>query len=129
MAVEQKYTILAIEDDEDIRSLLQVVFKETEFAVDFAIDGKQALDIITSSKPPDLILLDIMLPYIDGFELLKKIHSLDDWSDIPVIILTAQDSADVIKHGFRAGVSDYIVKPFIPEELIEKIINLLEPGN
>ncbi len=127
MGVEQNYTVLVIEDDEDVRSLLQSVLKGGGFNVDFAVDGQEGLDIINSGNPPDLILLDIMLPFIDGLELLAKIQAQDDWADVPVVLLTAQDTADDIKQGFRAGAADYIVKPFIPGELIEKILSLLEP--
>ncbi|HEY5702587.1 MAG TPA: response regulator [Gammaproteobacteria bacterium] len=118
-------TILVVEDDEDVCSLLQHLLSAKGFSLNFAKDGQEATDLITSSSPPDLILLDIMLPIMDGFEVLAKIQSLEGWSDTPVIMLTAQDTADDIKRGFRAGATDYIVKPFPHDELIEKITSLL----
>lgn len=117
--------ILIIEDDEDTRELLRFLLERESFRVLQVIDGEQASRRIREYKPPDLVLLDIMMPYRDGFELLGEIRANRLWQNVPVLIITARDNEEHITRGVEAGVSDYITKPFKPADLIARIKKVL----
>jgi DNA-binding response OmpR family regulator len=77
--------------------------------------------MIEEIVPPELILLDVMLPFIDGFELLEQIRSKQNWSNVPIIMLTSKAQEKNIVRALEAGADDYIVKPFQPEELVARV--------
>ena len=108
--------VLIVEDEKPISNLIKISLRNAGYQCDCAMDGSEAIDKIDNGKY-DLILLDIMLPEIDGFELLQYIRPLE----IPVIFLTAKkDVKDRVK-GLRMGAEDYIVKPFEVAELIARV--------
>ena len=114
--------ILIVEDEVNILRILSNYFKRAGYEVYEATDGQKALDIFANAKL-DLIILDIMLPKIDGFEVAKRIRST---SNIPIIIMTALgEESDMIK-GYNLKIDDYIVKPLKPKILVMKVNNLLE---
>jgi DNA-binding response OmpR family regulator len=108
--------ILVIEDEEAISELIRLNLNMVGYSVAQAMDGQEGLDMIHTSNP-DLILLDLMLPKIDGYDLLPEITS----RNIPVILLTAKDSLKDKVKGFSLGADDYITKPFEGMELIARI--------
>ena len=110
--------ILLVEDDIKISSFLQKGLKEEGYIIDCSFDGEDALYLIQNNNY-DLILLDIMIPYVNGFELCTKTRSLD--IDTPIIMLTAKDSIDDKVTGLNEGANDYITKPFSFEELLARI--------
>lgn len=117
-----KSNILIVEDEVNILRILSNYFKRAGYEVYEATDGQKALDIFANAKL-DLIILDIMLPKIDGFEVAKRIRST---SNIPIIIMTALgEESDMIK-GYNLKIDDYIVKPLKPKILVMKVNNLLE---
>jgi putative two-component system response regulator len=107
-------TILAVDDAEsNIDILVDALGSEYEIVV--ALDGESALDIVAEDKP-DLILLDIMMPGIDGFEVLERLKASPATVDIPVVILSARTGADDWARGLELGAADYLTKPFdIPD--------------
>ncbi|MGH7500333.1 MAG: response regulator transcription factor [Longimicrobiales bacterium] len=113
--------VLVVEDDRIILTLLDHMLVRRGYRVRTAADGREALSIIDEVDPPSLVLLDVMLPYIDGFELIKRIRESDPWSRVPVIMLTAKAQERDVVRALDAGASDYIVKPFKPEELIARV--------
>lgn len=119
-----KPTILVVEDHQDVRMVLTELMKLNDFESLIATDGKQAVDILDEDMP-DLIITDIMMPGIDGFELATKIRGNRDTQHIPIIFLTAKTSEKDKIHGLELGAVDYITKPFNNRELILKITNLL----
>jgi signal transduction histidine kinase/DNA-binding response OmpR family regulator/streptogramin lyase len=124
--------ILIVEDDPDLREYLENILS-AYCKVTTAENGQVALDQLAiagkngnTSSSPDLILSDLMMPVMDGFQLLKKLKSADRWRHIPVIILTARaDISDKLR-ALRIGVDDYLLKPFEEEELLLRIENLLK---
>ncbi|MHC1719929.1 MAG: response regulator transcription factor [Clostridiaceae bacterium] len=117
-----KYQILVVEDQEEIRSIVEKYLCKEGYIVHTAKDGFEALNQFNSNTI-HLVLLDIMMPGIDGFEVLKEIRHI---SEIPVIMLTArQQEVDRIK-GFDTGADDYVVKPFSLKELMLRIKRLIK---
>lgn len=117
-------TILIVEDECAIAELIQAGFEKAGYAWDYAADGKEAADKI-ESRAYDLILLDIMLPEIDGYELMEYIEPLG----IPVIFLTAKGTTRDKVKGLRMGADDYIVKPFEIDELLARVDSVLRRYN
>lgn len=115
-------TVFVIEDDEHIGMLLQLLLERHGYQVQRAIDGNQAERLIADSdEVPDLILLDVMLPYRNGFELIQQIRARSAWESVPIIMLTAKTMEHDIVRAFDAGANDYIVKPFQPSELLARL--------
>lgn len=109
--------ILACDDEKHIVRLVQVNLERQGYEVVTANDGKEALEKVASERP-DLIVLDVMMPYMDGFEVLQNLRRSPETREIPVIMLTAKaQDADVFK-GWQSGVDCYLTKPFNPMELI-----------
>jgi len=115
MAKQKK--VLVVDDERHIVRLIQVNLERAGYQVVTAFDGAEALKKVAADKP-DLIVLDIMMPRMDGFEVLKRLKAKPESSEIPVIMLTAKaQDADVFR-GWASGVSAYLTKPFSPIELI-----------
>jgi len=113
--------ILIIEDDEFLRGLILKKLSEEGFNASAAIDGEDGLKKAKDEKP-DLVLLDLVLPGIDGFEVLEKLKADPVLSKIPIIILSNLSQKEDIEKGVKFGASDYIIKAqFTPEEILEKI--------
>lgn len=117
--------VLIIEDDEHIGGLLKFLLERHGFETLLATDGRAAADTIARIDPPRLVLLDVMLPYHDGFELMQMIRRQPGWSDVPVIMLTAKNMERDIVRAFDVGANDYIVKPFQPTELLARLKRFL----
>ncbi|WP_341346698.1 response regulator transcription factor [Paenibacillus sp. FSL H3-0469] len=110
-------SILIVEDEEAIARVLSAYLRKAGFHVTRAADGRSALDTFEEA-PPSLVLLDIMLPEMDGFELLQLIR---ERSSCPVIMLTARDGINDRLAGLDGGADDYMSKPFIPEEVVARV--------
>ncbi len=114
-----KSKILLVDDEKDIVEFLEYNLNQEGFDVITAYDGKEALQKI--SEKPDLIILDIMMPNIDGYEVCRQIRKNSDYADIPVIFLTAKGAeTDEIK-GLELGASDFIKKPISPKKLVARV--------
>ncbi len=110
-------SVLIVEDDANIRELLQMYLEKDGYAVTLAADGGQGLDKFRSIKP-DLVLLDVMMPVMDGWAVCKAIRAE---GDTPVIMLTAKGETDDKVMGLKAGADDYVTKPFEMKELLARI--------
>jgi len=119
-----KATILIIEDEEDIQQLVSYNLLKQEFHVLCADDGENGL-LQAGGKNPDLILLDIMLPGINGLEVLTRLKSTLETRNIPVILLSARGEEEDIVNGLERGADDYVPKPFSPKILIARIESVL----
>lgn len=115
--------ILLVDDEQEMRKLLRVCLTPYSYRLDEASNGEEALDKIIAGSY-DLILLDIMMPEIDGFELLKTLRNHLD-NQIPVILLTALGDTERVVEGLKLGADDYMVKPFEPKELAARVESVL----
>ena len=122
--------ILAVDDEKHIVRLVQVNLERAGYEVVTASDGKEALQKVEDENP-DLVVLDVMMPYMDGFEVLQNLRRNPSTRDIPVIMLTAKaQDADVFK-GWQSGVDCYLTKPFNPMELlsfVKRIFDSMDGG-
>lgn len=116
--------ILVIEDDEHIWNIIQYKLKSENHEPIWANDGLKALRKLEKIKL-DLIISDIMVPYLDGLQILKKIKKKDQLKDIPVIMLTSKSQEKDVLIGLELGAQDYITKPFSPAELILRVNKVL----
>ena len=125
MTVEaQLFKIMVVDDEEDVRSLLGMMLEKRNFRVAQAAGGKEALAMAQESKP-DIILLDIHMPGIDGFQVYRRLKESEDTKNIPVIFCTALRIPDIIA-GIKSEHDDYVQKPFDFVVLYEKINYILD---
>ena len=110
-----------IEDDEQILALVKFILEREGFAVETARDGVSAEDCIGRLAPPAVVTLDVMLPHVDGFQLLARMRARTGWEKVPVVMLTAKSQEKDIVRALDAGAADYLVKPFKPEELRARV--------
>jgi two-component system, OmpR family, alkaline phosphatase synthesis response regulator PhoP len=121
--------ILAVDDDDRIRRLVQFNLQRAGYRVSAAADGLEALEQIGQERP-DLVLLDITMPRLDGIELLRRLRADPDTVALPVILLTAKAQDEDILEGKRSGADYYLTKPFSPVELLSVVREALgAPGS
>lgn len=117
--------ILIAEDSSTIMAIVEHKLKQSGFEVHCAKDGEEAWKTAKEVKP-DLILLDVIMPVMDGFQVLKKLKQSKSLRDIPVIFLTAKGMETDMVKGFEIGAKDYIVKPFSPDVLLARVNSILK---
>ena len=116
--------ILAVDDEEDICRLLQFVLEREGYVVRTALSGVEALQRV-DEKLPDLIICDIMMPHMDGEELLRRLKTRSDTQNIPVVMLTARTGDQVVEEVWNLGAELYLSKPFSPLELLSFVKRIL----
>ena len=124
-AAELPARILIVDDERQNRALLEVMLGSQGFVLLTAASGEEALAIVAQRPPPDLILLDIMMPGMDGYQVVTKIKSDPATRHIPIIMLSALDDRNSIMYGLNAGAEDFLSKPVDRAELTVRVANLL----
>lgn len=119
--------ILLADDEEDIKTVVAMFLQTQGYEVVTAFDGLDALERAKEQKF-DLIILDIMMPVLDGFEVCKRLKEDESTKDIPVLMLSAAAHVESVNKGMEAGARDYIIKPFEPDKLREKVEEVLAGG-
>ncbi|HQU71757.1 MAG TPA: response regulator [Calditrichia bacterium] len=117
--------ILIVDDEPNIVISLEFLMQQGGYDIEIARDGQEALNKLGSFHP-DLVLLDVMLPYMDGFEICQAIRQKPDWNHIKVILLTAKGREVDITKGTALGADAYVTKPFATRELVDKVHEMLE---
>ena len=115
-----KHTILVVDDSPDSLQLLNAMLKQ-EFKIRLASNGAQALKAAAQQPRPDAILLDIMMPDMDGYEVCERLKAEDATREIPVIFLTAKTDIEDAQRGFDVGGADYITKPILPPVVVARL--------
>lgn len=122
---EEKKKILCIEDEPEMIDLIKLILERKGFEVLGAVGGKEGLEVIRREMP-DLILLDLMMPEVDGWEVFRQMRADEQMKDIPVIVVTAKaQSIDKVLGLHIAKVDDYVTKPFGPQELLRSVNKVL----
>ena len=114
-----KPKILLVDDEKDIVEFLQYNLTQEGFKVIAAYNGKEALEKMTVN--PDLVILDVMMPKMDGYEVCTRIRSMDEYKNVPIIFLTAKSSEMDEVHGLNIGADDFIQKPISPKKLVARV--------
>ncbi len=114
------------DDDATILAILKVMLEREGFEVLQASDGREASKLIDDIEPPDIAVLDLMLPYVDGLQLTKQIRSKAEWSSTPILILSSNSTENEMVALLEAGADDYVIKPFNTRELIARVKRLSE---
>ncbi len=117
--------ILIVDDEPNIVMSLEYTFKKNNFTVFIARDGQEALDIL-KTELPDIIILDVMMPMVDGYAILEQIRQTDSLKDCKVIMLSAKNKDTDIQKGLSLGADKYMTKPFSVKKLVEQVNELLK---
>jgi CheY-like chemotaxis protein len=119
------YTVLVVDDDEDLRDLVSQKLFSAGFAVLTAADGSEALDTLQDNIRFDLVLLDIMMPGISGLDVCRKIRDDPRTAEVPVMLVTARTHPAFAQEGFSAGANGYLSKPFSPRMLVSEVRGMI----
>lgn len=112
---------LVVEDDDHIAHLLKFMLEREKYKVHLARDGRQGRAMIETLPAPSFALLDVMLPFVDGFQLVTLLRAQPGWEKVPVLMLTAKTQERDIVRALEAGANDYVLKPFQPAELLARV--------
>lgn len=118
--------MLVIEDDPVVSRLVEHLLMRRGFVVHVAADGLQAQALLKTMPCPAVVVMDVMLPYVSGFELIAELRQTPGWNGVPVIMLTSKSQERDVLRAFDAGVNDYVVKPFRPEEFVARVRRLAD---
>lgn len=116
---------VVVEDDADIGKLLQFILEREGFRVTLCNDGRSGAVRLASGEVPSLVILDVMLPYMNGYELLAIVRQSPAWQKVPVLMLTSKSREGDIVRALDAGANDYVTKPFQPAELRARVRRLM----
>jgi DNA-binding response OmpR family regulator len=125
----RKRQALVVEDNEHLAFLLGYMFEREGFETLTLRDGRQAAHHVATAKAPDLVLLDLMLPYLDGFEILGLLRAHPQWKSVPVVVLSARTGEDDVVRALESGANDFVRKPYRPRELLARVKRLITERN
>lgn len=118
-------TILYVEDNEEIAFLMKAILEREGFEICHYLNGSDAVAHVHSMAPSSIVILDIMIPYLDGFQLIREIRAQDSWAAVPILMVSAKSREQDIVQALELGANDYVTKPFRPPELLARIKRLL----
>ena len=118
---QKKPTALIVENDDHVMSLLTFMLSRELYEVVECRDGREADAYIRENPPVDIVVLELVLPYKDGYELIREVRHSETWHDVPIIVLSARRLEGDIVRGLDAGANDYVTKPYSPRELVARI--------
>ena len=118
-------SILLIEDDAFMTSLVQFMLERQQMRVTCVADGREALQLLAEKPSFDAVLLDWLMPQVSGIEVLMRFKQCPEWAAIPVVMLSAVDDGQEIARAFKVGASDYVTKPFDPQEMLARLTRFI----
>lgn len=120
--------VLVVEDDDHIAQVLRFMLERQGYRVTHLADGRTASEYVAASPEiPDLVLMDVMLPHLDGFEIVALARARAEWAAVPILMLTAKNTERDTVRALDAGANDFVSKPFQPNELLARVRRLLLP--
>lgn len=128
MSENQVAHILLIDDDQSIHDLVGLMLKRAGYRVSYGFDAKEGAAILKQQPLPDLLILDLMLPGVSGIEFLKQLRGKTVFDEMPVIILSALADPDQIGEGLDAGADRYLTKPYLANNLLRTVQDILKTG-
>lgn len=117
--------VLIVESNPHVSGVVELLLKHENYQTRTIRDGQAAVQYINYRNPTNLVILDVDLPYVDGYNVMKKINANAKWKGVPVVFLSSKATEDDIVKCFALGASDYILKPFLPSELVARINRLV----
>ncbi len=117
--------ILVADDEPHIGRIIKMKLEQGPFRVTLAFDGKETLEVLEGDEPIDLVVLDLMMPYVSGLDVLAKIRASERRHDVPCLILTAAGQETQFQRAMELGASDFLTKPFSPKRLYGRVAELL----
>jgi DNA-binding response OmpR family regulator len=121
---EEAKLILVADDDDDVRELVVFRLERAGYRVVTAADGQEAVEVALE-RSPDVCVIDVMMPGLDGYQVTKRMRASAALAGVPIVLLTASVQEAAVNRGFEIGASDYIKKPFAPQDLLERIASAL----
>jgi DNA-binding response OmpR family regulator len=118
--------VLIVEDNEHAAYLLRTLLEQAGYVVIVSPDGRDALDKLASMEPVDLVLLDLMLPYVSGYQVLIEARQNPKWHKVPIVVVTARTLEMDAVRALETGANDFVRKPFMPEELVARVRRAIE---
>lgn len=112
---------LVVEDNEHIAYMLEFILQRAGYEVILAANGRDAEAAIENIEPTDIILLDLMLPYVSGYQLIENMRDNPDWQHVPIVVVSGKVLEEDVVKALDLGANDYVTKPFRPEELLARI--------
>lgn len=128
MEEQKKIRILVVEDESAVQDMIRALLERAGFEAIPALNVPSAVEILRNKPLPDLVLLDLMLPGIDGLELLRQMRSKEYFDNLPVVIVSALADPGKIREGLEAGADRYVTKPGIPHNLLKTVKDVLTTG-
>ncbi len=119
------HDIVIADDDDTIRELVEYKLSSGDRSVTAFANGRECWEYLEAAEPPDLVVLDVMMPGLTGIQILERIRDDEELSDVPVILLTSRGREEHVVEGFERGATDYMTKPFSPNELVARVSSRL----
>ncbi len=119
--------VLVVDDDPQVLKLLRLNFEMEGYDVDAATDGSEAL-AAAARRRPDAVVCDVMMPGMDGLEVVRRIREDPELADIPIVVVSAKAQRSDMREGVKAGADEYVTKPFDPQDVLDAVARLLDSG-
>lgn len=123
--MSEQTSVMIVEDDENMRTLLSHFLEREAMETILLQDGQSVEEYIPEHSPPDIALVDLHLPYVSGFDLIKTIRSTEDWEDIPIIVISSESTDQSVEKALSMGADDYIEKPVEMKKTMARIKRFL----
>lgn len=123
--MSDRYEVLIVDDDENMRTLLSHFMEREGMESILHEDGQTVLNFIDDDPPPDVALVDLHLPYVKGFDLIKKMRETSGWDNVPIIVISSESTDDSVEKALQMGADDYIEKPVEIKKTMARIKRLL----